>query len=80
MIVETLLSFASTFIQGLFSALQIINLPTDYMTVLLDIFCYGTWVIGSDLMAIVLATITGMLTGRFLLGLALFIWRLLPLT
>lgn len=80
MIVETLLGFATTFIQGLFSGLQIISLPTDFMTVLLDIFCYGTWVIGADLMAIVLATITGFLGARFMIGLVLFIWRLLPLT
>lgn len=80
MIVETLLSFACTLIQGLFSGLQIINLPTDFMTVLLDIFCYGVWVIGADLMGIIITTITGWLMFKFTAGLVVFVWRLLPLT
>lgn len=80
MIVETLLSFASVLIQGLFSGLQFVSLPLDFMTVLLDIFCYGVWVIGADLMAIVLSSIVGWMTIKFGIGLVLFIWRLLPLT
>lgn len=80
MIVETLLSFACALIQGLFSGFQLVNLPLDLMTVLLDIFCYGVWVIGADLMAIVISTITGWLVFKFGAGLVLFVWRLLPLT
>lgn len=80
MIVETLLSFACALIQGLFSGLQFVSLPTDLLTVLLDIFCYGVWVIGADLMAIIIATITTWLSIKFGIGLVLFIWRLLPLT
>lgn len=80
MIVETLLTFSCALIQGLFSGLQIVNLPLDFMTVLLDIFCYGVWVIGADLMAIIITTITGWLLFKFSAGLILFVWRLLPLT
>ena len=80
MIVETLLSFSCALIQGLFSGLQFISLPTDLLTVLLDILCYGVWVIGADLMAIVISTITGWLAFKFGIGLVLFVWRLLPLT
>lgn len=80
MIVETLLQFASVLIQGLFSGLQILTLPYDFLTVLLDILCYGTWVVGVDLMGIILANIVFWLGTRFTIGLVIFIWRLLPLT
>lgn len=80
MIVETLLGFTLTLIQGLFSGFQIVNLPTDLLTALLDFLCYGTWVIGADLMAIFLSTVVGMYTFKFSAGLVLFLWRLLPLT
>lgn len=80
MIIETLVGFALSLVQGLFSLLNLVTLPTDLLTALLDFFCYGTWVIGADLMGIVLATIVGWLTFKFVAGLVLFIWRLLPLT
>lgn len=80
MIVETLLGFAATLIQGLFSGLQILTLPLDFMTVLLDILCYGVWVIGADLVGIVFANIVFWLGLKFSIGLVIFIWRLLPLT
>lgn len=80
MIVETILQWAATFIQSLFSTLQIVTLPLDFLTVLFDILCYGVWVIGADMMAIILANITFWLGTRFAIGLVIFIWRLLPLT
>ena len=80
MIVETLVGFSLNLIQGLFSTFQIINLPTDLMTALLDFFCYGVWVVGADLMGIVMSTIVGIYTFKFTAGLVLFIWRLIPLT
>lgn len=80
MIIETVLSFSCYIIQGLFSGLQFFTLPVDYLTVLLDILCYGVWVIGADLMALTIVNITGWLTFKFGAGLILFIWRLLPLT
>ena len=80
MIVETLLHFAATTIQNLFSGLQFVTLPLDFLTVLLDIMCYGIWVIGADMAGIVLANIVFWMATRFTIGLVIFIWRLLPLT
>ena len=50
MIVENLVSFACAMLQALFSGLQFITLPLDTLTVLLDVLCYGVWVIGVDMM------------------------------
>lgn len=80
MIVETLLEFATSLIEGLFSGLSVLSLPLNLLTVLLDVFCYGVWVIGADLMAIVISSIVFWMGTKFTIGLVLFIWRLLPLT
>lgn len=80
MIVESLLDFSLTLIQGLFSALQFVSLPTDLLTALLDFFCYGTWVIGADLLGVFVSSVVGMYTFKFTAGLVLFFWRLIPLT
>lgn len=80
MIVETLVSFTCNLIQALFSGLQAFTLPADALTVLLDIFCYSVWVVGIDLVAMIIGSIVGWLSFKFLAGLVLFIWRLLPLT
>lgn len=80
MIVETLLDFSLGLLQVVFSGFQIVTLPTDLLTALLDFFCYGTWVIGADLMAIFLSVVTGIYAFKFTAGLVLFVWRLLPLT
>ena len=80
MIVESLLHFAVNFIQMLFSGLHFVSLPLDLLTVLFDILCYGTWIVGADLMAIALASIAFWMATRFTMGLALFVWRLIPLT
>lgn len=80
MIVETLTGLALSIIQGIFSGLQMLTLPLDLMTVLLDILCYGVWVVGADLMLTTITLITSWLLFKFTAGLILFIWRLLPLT
>lgn len=80
MIVETLLDLSMSAIQIIFSFFQVITLPTDLMTFLLDIICYGTWVVGADLMAIVMSTVTIFYGARFGAGLLLFLWRFIPLT
>lgn len=80
MIIESLVGYACYLIQSVFSLLQVVTLPLDAMTILADIFCYGVWIVGADLMGIILATISGWLTFKLLAGLVIFIWRLLPLT
>lgn len=80
MIVEGLVDFALMLIEGLFSGLQLVSLPTDILTALLDFLCYGTWVVGADLMGIFIASVVAWMGIKFSVGLVLFIWRLLPLT
>lgn len=80
MIVESLLRWFSNFMQLMFSSFQAFTLPVELLAVLIELLAYGTWVIGADLMAIVIANIVFWMATKFTIGLALFVWRLLPLT
>ena len=80
MIVETVFSWACTFFQGLFSLFQIVDLPVNFIDVLLDILCYGVWVVGADLIAIILSNVVFWLTLKYQIGLIVWLWRLLPFT
>ena len=80
MIVETVFSWACTFLQGLFSFLQVVDLPVEFLDVLVDLLCYGVWVIGADLISIILANVVFWLSLKFSIGVTVWVWRLLPFT
>ena len=80
MIVEGLLTVALSCVFGLFSLMEVVKLPVEIMGVLTTILQYGVWVVGADIMALVFATVTGWWTIKLTVGLAVFIWELLPLT
>ena len=80
MIVEGLLNVALSCVFGLFSLMEVVKLPVEIMGVLTTILQYGVWVVGADIMALVFATVTGWWTIKLTVGLAVFIWELLPLT
>lgn len=80
MIIETVFSWACSFIQVLFSGLQILQLPANFINVLVDILCYGVWVIGADLIAIILSNVVFWLSLKFSVGVTVWLWRLLPFT
>ena len=80
MIIESVFTWATNLIVGLFSAFEFINLPLDFISTLYTILCYGTWVIGSDVLLLVLTSVMGWLTFKASVGLAIWLYRLLPLT
>lgn len=80
MIVETLTGFGFWLIGLIFEGFQAITLPLNLITVLLDFMKFGAWVIGADLVAIVIGSIGFWLTFKFTAGLVLFLYRLIPLT
>lgn len=65
---------------GLFDGLAFLGLPYDLINTLSSILCYGTWVIGADLMAIIISSIVFWWTVKFAVGLIVWVWELLPLT
>lgn len=47
---------------------------------LLEVTCFGVWVVGADLMALILSSVFIWFTTKLTLGLILWIWDLLPFT
>lgn len=80
MILNGLTDLSTWFISLVFSGFQAISLPANLISVLIDIMKFGSWVIGSDLLAIVFGTIFGWLAFKLTAGLIIFIWELIPLT
>ena len=80
MIVETVFSWACATIQVLFSGLQIVNLPVELLELLSDFFCYGVWIIGTDLLSIIITNVVTWLSIKFSIGVTVWLWRLLPFT
>lgn len=79
MIIEFFLNiivgFISTGINGLGS---VITLPVNMITVLFEIWGYGTFILGSDLFVLCMTSFFFWFFARFTIGLITFIWHLIP--
>ena len=80
MIIETIFSWCSNLIVGLFSVFEIVNLPLDFISSLYTILCYGVWVVGSDVLLLFTGSVMGWLLFKSSVGLAIWLYKLLPLT
>ena len=80
MIGESLIDiFFGTF-RILFGAFEIVNLPTQTIQALTSILAYGNWIVGVDIMAIFIGTIIFWWGVHLSIGLAVWLWNMLPLT
>lgn len=80
MIGEALIDlFLGTF-RLLFSAVDFINLPTQLIGTLGNILVYGNWVVGVDIMALFVGSVVFWWGVHLSIGLAVWLWRMLPLT
>ena len=80
MIIETVFQWACNLIVGLFSLFEFVNLPLDMISSLYSILCYGVWCVGADVLALFAASVMGWLIFKSSAGLALWLYKLLPLT
>lgn len=80
MILETIVSMFYDFIIIIIEGLDVLTLPLDYITFLSNVLVYGIWAVGPGLMSIVIGCVTWWFSARCAVGLAVFIWRLLPFT
>ena len=80
MILESLMQAFYNVILSLFSLFDILSLPSNFISLISNVLVYGIWVVGNDLLSIVIACVVYWFSLRATIGLALFIWRLLPLT
>ena len=80
MIFETLFSVIVFLLDGLLSGISIITLPFDALKSLATVLCYGSWVLGADMLILFCGSLTFWVGVKASIGLVIFIWRLLPLT
>jgi hypothetical protein len=80
MIFETMLQFCTSLICTAVSLCGVITLPSNLLSTLQAVTCYGSYVVGSDLLLIFCSNVTFWLAAKVTIGLVLFIWRLLPFT
>lgn len=80
MIIEGLISMFCNVIVGLFSALEVINLPFDMLSTLYSFLAYGTYICGADILLLFGASVMFWWGLNLSIGLLIWLWRLLPLT
>lgn len=80
MIGETLIDMTLGLFGLLFSGLEFINLPLEFVSVLTNILAYGVWIVGLDIMALFVSSVLLWWGVHLSIGLAVWVWKLLPLT
>ena len=78
MITEFLLSGGSAIIRFIFGLIDVFEIPSDLVSVLYSILCYGTWVVGSDVLLLCTGCFTFWIGIRMSVGLAVWVYDHLP--
>lgn len=80
MLVGGLMEIITDLLLSLFSGMATVGIDTSFINVLNSILCYGIWVIGPDVFALVISTVVSWWAIKFSIGVVLWVWELLPLT
>lgn len=64
----------------LFGAFEVFALPTQTISALTTILVYGNWVVGIDIIALFVGTVVFWWGVHLSIGLAVWLWKMLPLT
>ena len=80
MIGEALIDLFFGVFRLLFGSLEILNLPTQLISTLSTLLVYGNWVVGVDIMAIFVGSVVFWWGVHLSIGVAVWLWRMLPLT
>lgn len=80
MIGSALLLVFQLIISNSLEGLHALSIPLNLLTAISQFTGYGVWLVGFDLITIFVQCVTFWLSVKLTVGLALFIWRLLPLT
>lgn len=80
MIVESLVDVFFYLIRNALDIGVFMDVPMDWLEPLTDILMYGIWIVGADTMACFATVIVGWWTTKFVLGVIVWVWELLPLT
>lgn len=80
MIGESLIDLFLGIFRIVFSAIDMISLPTELISTLSTILAYGNWVVGLDVMALFVTSVVFWWTFKMSIGLIVWVWDRLPLT
>lgn len=80
MIVTSLLDLFFNILRLAFSGLEVIHLPMQLINTLQTITVYGIWIVGADILGYFVTMIVGWWAIKFIVGLVVWLWELLPLT
>ena len=80
MITEGLLELCIRLFGGMISALEAVNLPLELLSPLGTMLGYGTWIVGADLMLLIVGSIVFWWSVHLSIGVAIWAWNLLPFT
>lgn len=80
MVGEVLIDLCFGIFRLLFGALEFINLPTQLVNALGTIITYGVWIVGVDIMALFVGSVVLWWGVHLSIGLAIWLWKMLPLT
>lgn len=78
MIIEALISVVKTFILGILSGFTALSIPTDFVSGLGTFIGYGNYVIGGDLLLVVMTSVIFWYGLRFVVSSVTYIYKLLP--
>lgn len=79
MIVESICSFACSLLSGLFSTLEVLNLPYNLINTLSTILQYGTWVVGSDILLLFTGSVALWWGVKASIGIGVWVYEHIPL-
>ena len=80
MILETIISVFCRMLDGLLSGLSLAQIPTQGIQILSTLAGYGSYVVGADLLLCFASVVGTWAVIQMVVGIGLFVWRLLPLT
>lgn len=80
MILELMMDILISLIAEGLDFFNMVNIPLNGIQVLAEFCAYGSYIVGADLLLCFASVVLMWMGLKLLLGIALFIWRLLPLT
>ena len=80
MIGELLIDLFLGLFRVLFGAIEFVNLPFQLINSLSTILAYGNWIVGIDVMGLFVGSVVLWWGVHLSIGIAVWVWKMLPLT
>lgn len=80
MVIESIVNIFCGILDGMLRTVSFVQIPTQGISVLATVACYGSYVVGADLLFYFASAVSAWMLVKLGLGIGLFLWRLLPFT